>query len=226
MPRSFTDEELKIAVSKSINLSEVCKILSLYKCGASYNVLNRHIVRLNLDTSHWSHEQKREKPFHKTPLEKLLVVNSSYGGSTSHLKDRLLKEGLLEYKCYNCGICEWDGKPLSLQLDHINGDRYDNRLENLRLLCPNCHSQTETYGGKRFNIIENHTCECGLYKSVHSLKCRKCRANEELGKNTKTDWPELDILIKMVEESSYVAVGKQLGVTDNAVKKHIQKRLK
>lgn len=64
------------------------------------------------------------------------------------LKKRLLAEGLLEERCAECGISEWNGRPLSLHLDHINGDRRDQRLENLRFLCPNCHSQTETYCGR------------------------------------------------------------------------------
>jgi 5-methylcytosine-specific restriction endonuclease McrA len=59
-----------------------------------------------------------------------------------------VKENRLEYKCANCGIKEWNNLPLSLQLDHINGVNNDHRLENLRFLCPNCHSQTDTYSGK------------------------------------------------------------------------------
>lgn len=65
-----------------------------------------------------------------------------------NLKRRLLKEGLLAARCGSCGIHEWRGQPLSLQLHHINGDRHDNRLENLALLCPNCHSQTNTWAGR------------------------------------------------------------------------------
>jgi hypothetical protein len=64
------------------------------------------------------------------------------------LKVRLLEIGLKENRCEICGTDEWGGKPLTLQLHHINGDGYDNRLENLELLCPNCHSQTDTYGGR------------------------------------------------------------------------------
>ena len=66
----------------------------------------------------------------------------------AHLKERLVKEKYLEYKCAECGITEWNGKPLSLHLDHINGINNDHRIENLRFLCPNCHSQTNTYAGK------------------------------------------------------------------------------
>ena len=64
------------------------------------------------------------------------------------LKNRLLKEGLFKNVCDSCGISDWNGKPLSMQLDHVNGDSSDHQLGNLRMLCPNCHSQTETYCGK------------------------------------------------------------------------------
>jgi 5-methylcytosine-specific restriction endonuclease McrA len=80
------------------------------------------------------------------PIEELLSENSHH--SRVHAKARLLKEGLLKALCYECGISDWRGKPLSLQIDHINGNSKDWRLENLRILCPNCHSQTETYCGK------------------------------------------------------------------------------
>jgi hypothetical protein len=80
------------------------------------------------------------------PIEDLLRENSNH--SRYHAKARLLKEGLLKNECYECGINEWRGMPLPLQIDHINGHNKDWRLENLRILCPNCHSQTETYCGK------------------------------------------------------------------------------
>ena len=83
------------------------------------------------------------------PLSEILVENSTYT-NIARLKVRLLREGLLAAKCYgeDCGLTEWKGKPISLQLDHINGDKLDHRIENLRLLCPNCHSQTDSFAGK------------------------------------------------------------------------------
>lgn len=80
------------------------------------------------------------------PIEDLLVVGRRT--SRSHLKKRLLKEGFKQNRCEQCGISEWQGKPLSMQLHHVNGDGTDNRLENIVFLCGNCHSQTETYGGR------------------------------------------------------------------------------
>jgi hypothetical protein len=80
------------------------------------------------------------------PIETLLVVGRRT--SRSHLKGRLLKEGLKQNRCERCGIDEWLGKPLNMQLHHINGDGSDNRLRNIELICANCHSQTDTYGGR------------------------------------------------------------------------------
>lgn len=80
------------------------------------------------------------------PIERLLVPGRRT--NRSHLKTRLVKAGLKANQCEECGIAEWQGKPLSMQLHHVNGDGSDNRLENIILLCANCHSQTDTYGGR------------------------------------------------------------------------------
>jgi hypothetical protein len=81
------------------------------------------------------------------PIEMLLVADRQQT-NRSHLKGRLLKEGLKENRCERCGITEWFGEPINMQLHHLNGDGKDNRLENIVLYCANCHSQTETYGGR------------------------------------------------------------------------------
>ena len=80
----------------------------------------------------------------RMPIAELLVGKRC----RNHVKARLLRAGLLKNVCSNCGILDWLGNPLSMHIDHINGIREDHRLENLRMLCPNCHSQTPTYGGR------------------------------------------------------------------------------
>ncbi len=87
------------------------------------------------------------RPKSKMDLDKIITGEISYASRT-HLRNRYIAEGLLRYKCAICGISEWQGKPISLHLDHINGINDDDRLENVRLICPNCHSQTDSYAGK------------------------------------------------------------------------------
>lgn len=221
MRRLFSDEELASAVKKADCLAGVCHILKLYKCGASYNVLNRNIVRLNLDTGHWESRQKRRII---RPIKEIIVQHSPYLGSTDALKKRLINASLLEYKCYNCSIVEWNGEKLSLQLDHINGDRYDNRLENLRLLCPNCHSQTSTYAGKRHKLDTKNQCiDCKTAVAKKSERCKSCAAKLQ---PTKINWPDFEELLKMLEQFSFAKVGRMLGVSDNAVRKRIKNHKK
>jgi hypothetical protein len=85
-----------------------------------------------------------------TPIDELLVAGRAR--NRGHLRSRLLRAGLKERRCEECGIDEWRGAPLSMTLHHVNGDPYDNRLENLRFLCPNCHSQTPNFSGRNGHL--------------------------------------------------------------------------
>lgn len=147
MSRTWTDEDLKLAVESSKNMAAVCKYLGL-KPGGNYPTLYKHIKRLNLSISHFSSERNQSALL---SLNSVLVKDSTYQ-NTGSLKRRLLKQGLLRYSCYECGISTWREKPLALQLDHIDGNRANNTIENLRLICPNCDSQQPTYRGKKRKI--------------------------------------------------------------------------
>lgn len=109
-------------------------------------------------------------------MKEFLTENSSWLGGTDRLKKLLFKEGLLENRCGKCGLGpEWQGEPLSLQLEHHNGVRSDNRLENLRILCPNCHSQTPTYCGRKNRKPRKHCSVCNkeLIKKAKGNLCRQ-----------------------------------------------------
>ena len=143
---SFSDEALTLAVSSSLSASEVITKLNLVLGGATRKTINKHIKRLKLDTSHWDYGRRS-----KQPLQDILVENSKYKNLTS-LKRILIKAKLLEYKCYECELSSWRNRPITLQVHHENGKRTDNRLINIKLLCPNCHSQTKNYAGKNKKI--------------------------------------------------------------------------
>jgi len=138
-------DRLKEAVRKNISLSGVLKDLGLRAAGGNYESIKKWISKLDLDTSHFkgkSHGTSGAKI--KKPLKEILVKNSYY--QSSNLKKRLIQEGIFKNVCIKCSqTSKWNGELLVMHLDHINGVHSDNRLENLRILCPNCHSQTETY---------------------------------------------------------------------------------
>lgn len=147
---NYSDEEFIDIVQSSSNFTDCCRKIGLSINGSNgRNQIKKRCEELNLSYNHFyitAAERRKGKP--RYSLEEILIENSPYA-NRSALKQRLIKEGLLEYKCAICNNDgNWNGKPLSLQLDHINGINNDNRLENLRLLCPNCHSQTSTFSGK------------------------------------------------------------------------------
>ena len=143
-----TKEELQEIVNSSKTWQEVMHNLGYTaNRGNSYKKMKEYLEEINIDTSKLDVNNPNRYSHSQYKLEEILVENSTYT-NMSKLKDRILKANLIPYKCSICGITEWLGKKLVLQLDHINGNNRDNRLENLRLLCPNCHSQTDTFSGK------------------------------------------------------------------------------
>lgn len=141
-----SDEEFREIVANSYSYSDILRTLGLgTKGGSSTDILKRRIKELNCSVDHF--RQSASNVHVQYALNDILVENSTYH-NISCLKKRLIDNHLLSYECAICGISTWQGQPLSLQLDHINGINNDHRLNNLRLLCPNCHSQTTTYSGK------------------------------------------------------------------------------
>lgn len=176
--RKWTDKEFIDAVKSSEVLKEIYMKLNVKRSDRMF--IEKHAKRLSLDLSHikWGFG-KRKLNNVKRPLSEILTINSSYY-STHHLKCRLLNEGLLAPYCDICKLSIWLGKLISLQLNHINGNRSDNRIENLQILCPNCHSQTANYAGKKNKGIirarKNVCIDCGKFISKKALRCRTCNS--------------------------------------------------
>lgn len=243
MKTKWTNEELILAVKTSKNYSEVLRKLGLKVLGGSYRTVQNRCRTLQLNTDHFigsgwylkNDNEKRNINLAAIPLSDILIKNSDY--NRCHLKKRLIKNKILEEKCKICGLEKtWMDKPLTLHLDHIDGDNRNNCLNNLRLLCPNCHSQTETYCGKKLKKIKKQEklkqriikqkqntinfCYICLENKVYKKnnKCKKCASKLSL----KIKWPSNEDLIEMVKNKPYTTIAKELGVSDNAIRRRLK----
>lgn len=221
---------LQQLVKECNSFSEILRRQGKAISGASVKLLKQKLEDYGISYLFVS-ESLREKE--AKPLEEILIENSSY--KSQDLKKRLIRAGLKEDVCEICGqINTWNDKPLVLQLDHINGNHYDNRLENLRIVCPNCHSQTDTFANKK-NKKVNYCIDCGKEISTKSTRCQSCAAKHfNVYKINKEDRPSKEELLNLVLSKTFIEIGKMYGVTDNTIRKwckgygipHTKKELK
>ena len=232
----YTKELLSPIIKRNQTWAAVLRELGLVAAGGNYKHVRERARNLGLSWDHFRGQswakgltKETDKRIAKQAArqrlanEDVFIANSLY--STSKLTPRLLELGW-EYKCAICGISEWQEKALVLPLDHINGISTDHRFENLRFLCPNCHSQTPTFAGRniKYRKRKNTCIDCGVEISNPSTRCKGCAVLHH--RETKIDWPEMDDLLAMLEESSCLAVGKKLGVSDSAIRHHISSRVR
>lgn len=148
--RVVSNEQVVEAVAACKSMAAVLRQLKLRVAGGNYQRVKWLVLKLRLDTSHWTRQGHRKGcAVPAAPAQRfcdVLVFGSHY--SNGELKRRLLKAGLLAPRCASCRLDRWLDRPIPLEMDHIDGDRFNSLFCNLRLLCPNCHALTPTYRGR------------------------------------------------------------------------------
>ena len=157
--KSWSDNEMLTAIKNSTSIRQVLDKLNLVPAGGNYATIHNYIRKNNIDTSHFlgqGHNKGKSKNngySGNSPIPLTDILKEGTSVQSFKLKTRLIQEGLLVEQCESCKKIDWLGKKIPLELDHINGIKNDNRLNNLRLLCPNCHAFTSTYRGKNINAM-------------------------------------------------------------------------
>jgi len=222
--RTWTEEQFISAVKKNDSIANILRELGLSVTGANYETVKRWVVKLDLDISHLKGRGhgRGGSGFTTKSLKEILVQDSDYV-STVSLKNRLLKAGILENKCTICGQePEWNGRALVMVLDHIDGNRRNNRKGNLRLLCPNCNSQQKTFAGrnrkiKRFAKRKYYCLSCGNERSCSSKSslCVRCidRMKSKFDNETKA-W-----IVEEAKKFGVCSMARKYGVSHTTIRR-------
>jgi hypothetical protein len=223
--RSYSREEFVEAWESSTYYSEVMEKLHLNKSGTAHRIVKDTAKELGLSFELINSVASRNKRNYS--LEEILVPNSPYSNNTT-LKQRLFREGIKEERCERCGLDEWMGEPLLLTLDHIDGDNRNNSIENLKILCPNCHSQTPTWCGKNKTRKNREylkqpvsICLCGNEMDKQAVMCLDCY--KQIPKETN-EYPPSEDMIAGVEKMGMKPYADTLGISDNGLRKVLRRR--
>lgn len=227
----YTQEQARVAIAESHSWAEALRKLGMCPSGGGHAILKKYAGEWEISTSHFDPAYGKHQ-YHlrrRTSLDEILVEGSSFSRGT--LKRRLYESGLKKRECELCGQTEiWRGQRMSLILDQINGVRDDNRLENLRIVCPNCAATFSTHCGR--NVPRERSCrQCGkafepreAVQQHCSISCAKTGVGLGVPRPTtrKVDRPSREQLEADLATMSFVAVGRKYGVSDNAVRKWLR----
>lgn len=216
----YSIEELSSIVKNSQTYREVLRKLGYStESGNNNRTLKNRLLKYNISTEHFINENHRVI---RNP-KNIFIENSTASQKT--LRDWYLKGSYTEYKCSICGQEPfWNGKEMTLILDHINGYNKDNRLENLRWVCPNCNIQLDTTNGKnRKTLKKKHYCiDCGKEIGQSSLRCYSCD-----GKRRSVPLEKMPItreeLKQLIRTKPFTQIGIQFQISDNGIRKWCDK---
>lgn len=205
------------AVNVSDSYSETLRKMNIPVQGNNSATLKRKIKEFNIDISHFTfRKQYKSNVQNNAYISANTYLNDTVPITSYKLKNKLLKEGIKENKCEICGISSWLDKELILQLHHINGVHTDNHLENLQLLCPNCHSQTDNFCGGAQKRKHYYCKDCNKEICKNATYCTKCRGNH----SRKVQRPSKEQLVELYKEhKSLSAIGSIYKVSDVAISK-------
>lgn len=224
----YSEAAAREAIAGATCWADALRTLGMCPTGGGHAVLKKYAEQWKISTEHFDPDigRRRAGQRRRRPIREILVEGSSY--SRGSLKRRLYREGLKQRRCELCGQTEiWRGRRMSLIIDHVNGVRDDNRLENLRIICPNCAATLSTHCGR--NVPRERTCRgCGgtfepAASGSHycSMSCAKRGqgAGVPRPERRKVCRPPFEQLRAETEEMGFSAVGRKYGVSDNAVRK-------
>lgn len=247
----YTKEEIEIAVKNSLCYADVLRYIGSTPQAGNFDNIKNRIYEYNIDVSHFLSQseitkirlkEKNRNYFQQKPLSEILTL-TPIRLDNRKIKKRLYKEELKKEECELCGQGPlWMGKEMSLRLDHINGNNKDYRLENLRIICPNCDATLETFcSGNRknrkpielkfdkskINFINCVNCNKSFRQSnsKHKHCSQKCRRKFNYISKTrkrKVERPDFNELLNNINNIGYSATGRKYGVSDNAIRKWIK----
>lgn len=207
----YTQTELQLAVDNSFSYQDVLRNLNRKTSGSLFKCIKNNIAKYKIDISHFKSISQIGQ---KRPIFIFGITKNRVSRPT--LLKALLKAGI-DYKCSKCSIDKWNNESIVLEIHHIDSNCYNNHLNNLVLLCPNCHSQIEHKKAKK---VHKNLCACGHTKAKTSDMCRKCYY-DKYPPEYKISWPSDEDLIKMYYIKPMSQISKDLGVALTTIRKKI-----
>lgn len=210
-----TKENYEIAAKSVENISDMCRFLGIMPVGGNYKTVRKYIELYEIDTTHFKNRVSSESTRYKDSPT-----------TTTHIKKKMIRDR--GHQCEQCKNDKWLGEPITLELEHIDGNHTNNLDTNLSLLCPNCHSYTKTWRRKKSSFEYKKParksragkgykdlCGCGSTKLAESKQCSACYNQS---RQEKILWPTHSVLLGMIESIGYTSVSQLLGVSEAAVR--------